>query len=174
MKKKSWKALMILLILLVILCIVSYGLYLHHKNKEAELKRIELGKMYHFQNTALEIDCTIADGYVFYNSDAIEMPELVVDLYVYNKEYPEMGVSFENVVDYLKNEYDEQGQPLIYSRPDNITNYIEWYYHNGDEKAWDEKKKLMDYLSEKNARKYWEMEYSELVKALSEYDVDSE
>ena len=131
-----------LIVLSLVAGFVGYSRYTHTQKEEAEY---ELQTLYKYQNMALAIDLEkYNDRTIFHGSDEIDMKMLVLSLYTYSLSKPEQVVSVQEVVEYLGKEYSEDGSLMVYSCPDSIKDYIDWWWEGGDQK-------IMNFLTRTNA-----------------------
>ena len=120
----------------------KYNRIVRERQEENEY---ELQMLYKYQNMALAIDLEkYNDRTIFHGSDEIDKKMLVLSLYAYSLNKPEQAVSVQEVVEYLGKEYSEDGSLMVYSCPDSIKNYIDWWWEGGDQK-------IMNFLTRTNA-----------------------
>ena len=129
MKKKILYLLIIYLFFGIVAGIGVLG-YCAKKNKE-EKKVLE--SLYYRQNTAFELCGNLNKRRSYHSANELRLNRIVVDLYVFNNIQSEYQVTVDDVIDYLSEEYDSSGKLMVYSIPENIKNYISWYYEDNGE-----------------------------------------
>ena len=167
MKKKIYIVYVLLLIVATAIGIIFF--IIDNQKKKLQEEKNELRRLYYCQNTALKLCGDLSKRYYFHGADEINLEQFCVELYVYNYSRTKYKLTIDEVLNYLGEEYDEDGRPRIYSQPDNIENYIRWEIHIGHEMSdsfrWD----FIYYLKENSSKKINEMSYQEIMDALEEY-----
>ena len=117
--------------------VISVGLFLvvlsfafiYSKNvlKEKAAKEYELQIMYKWQNKAFSLGKNDNDRMSYIGSDKLDLKFLFISLYRYSVDEPDSDLTMQEVIDYLSTEYADDGTLMIYSRPESISNYIEWW-----------------------------------------------
>ena len=134
-----------------------------------EEEKKELALLYRRQNTALKSCFDLSKMDYYHGADEIDLEQLCIELYVYNYTRTKYQLTVDEVLDYLCEEYDANGNLRIYSQPENITDYIGWEIHIGHEMSDSFRWNLIDYLKENSSKKINEMSYKEIMDALEEY-----
>lgn len=165
MKKKKLFIGILILLIGAILIFICWQKKISHEAKTQE----ELEILYKYQNKAFHL-CNDAEGYYFHGIDDLKLQEVVVDLAAFNEAQEEYYVTLEDVVDYLGDEFDDDGQPLIFSCPENIEKYVSWYWHGGSDIIMDYGDRFNEYLMDNGyPHVYRKMEYQEVVDALDKW-----
>lgn len=170
MKKK----ISILLIILV-LGITAYIGFQGYKSQNNKEEKDKLEKLYYRQNTAFELCDNLNERKSYHGADELRLNRIAVDLYVFNNIQSEYQVTVDEVTNYLAEENDANGKPMIYSMPENIKNYISWYYEdNGQDIILDFGAWFNDYLKNNDYPQHFfrKMSYEEVVEALKKYKND--
>ena len=171
MKRKTIFMLAILLttfLIMIIICCMQK----ERSIKQAERKEQE--QLYYKQNTAFEVCDDLIERQYYHGVDKLRLNRIFVDLYVYNGSQKKYNISINDVVDYLCKEYDSNGKKRVYYIPQNINDYIAWYYNGGEDKIWSFCKGFNKYLLANGYEMYWDISYEEVVVALDEYKNSSE
>ena len=177
MKKKE--LLIICIFSLLLIGVIFYGIHLkqvkEEAKKEAEEKR-ELEILYYEQNRAFWLTCDRSKIYSYFSfKDADYKNKTALCIYAYNSVQSDYELTLDEFYTYINKEYDSNGKPMIYSQPENIKRYIDWYFK--------EKKKNIDryeiafigYLVEKGEnRPYTTLSYEEVIANLEEFQKDPE
>lgn len=139
------------------------------KNKKIEEENKELALLYYRQNTAFGLCGDIGKRYYYHGVEELDMNWLYLELYVYNCVKSNYHLTVDEVLNYLSEEYDADGNLRIYSQPDNIKNYIGWDIHIGQDMTEKFSHCLIDYAKKNGYKQYWEMNIEELDNVLEEY-----
>ena len=170
MKKK----LLFLLLLFLLLGNVVYIGFKGYQSQKIKEKK-ELEKLYNRQNTAFELCSNLNERKSYHGVDELRLNRIAIDLYVFNNIQSEYQVSVDEVKNYLAEEYDTDGKPMIYSMSENIKNYINWYFEdNGEDTVLYFGARVNKYLKEHDYRQhfYLDMNYEDVVEALEKYKND--
>ena len=113
---------------ILILGIVLCAWTINRKQKQlAEENEIQF--LYYEQNNAFNLDCSgFESGEYYCGSQKLNLQWIVISLHVYNHSQEKYELTLQDVVDYLASEYSEDGKLMIFSRPEAIDNYIDWYF----------------------------------------------
>ena len=164
-----------LYVLLVFLLIIFTGIGVlfvirDKENKKNEEEKKELALLYRRQNTALKSCSDLSARDYYHSADEIDLEEFCIELYVYNYTRTKNQLTVDEVLDYLSEEYDADGNLRIYSQPENIKNYIGWEIHIGQKVSDIFRGYFIDYLTKKTNKRLLEMSYEEIINALEEYE----
>lgn len=170
MKKRF---IIISIIFLFVAVIVGYGFYKQKERKEWETAaRLQI--LYKWQNYAFRVLCNHEERLCYQGTDKIELQELVVYLHIYDSIQNKYQLTVDEVMDYLSDEYDSEGKLKVYSRPENIEDYID-NYPEVDELAEKFGDEFNEYLMKKGyPHVFRNMTYEEVVEALEKYKNDPE
>jgi len=123
----------IYLIILILTGCLSFAFWRINVSKEAKVQ--EQQTLYRRQNQAFGLSADNHDNRVYFHSEEeLEIPRLIVGLHVYNSDQTDYALTEDTVIDYLSEEYDSEGNLMVYSCPDEIADYIEWWFHGGRQK----------------------------------------
>ena len=113
-------------LLLFIGTVIAIGVYRHKKMVDLETE-VRLGILYKWQNKAFIMDYDHETMYRYLSAENSDLSELAIYLYVYNSMQNKYQLTVDEVLDYLSEEYDSDGKLRVYSRPENIEDYIDNY-----------------------------------------------
>ena len=165
MKKK------IIFIGITIIAIFSVISFYAHQTKKSEEEKSRIAYLYELQNEAFEIHGIYEERCRFQTSEKIELSMLVVDLYAYNynRSDEQLRLSLEEIIDYLGDEYSSNGKLRVFSRPENVENYIVWFLNYKD-KARDFGRGLNAFLQKQGYEFYDDLNYNDVIELLKEYE----
>lgn len=164
-------------VILLCICLTGIGIFFVIRDKEnmiIEEEKSELALLYRRQNTALKACLDLSKMDYYHGADEIDLKNFYIELYVYNYTRTKYQLTVDEVLDYLSEEYDVNGNLRVYSQPENIKDYIGWEIHIGHEMADNFRGYFIDYLKINSNKSLTEMSYEELVDALGEYQNSSE
>ena len=178
LREYTWKIIMrkrIILIGIVIITILSVIGFSTYRIKNIRAENYRIAYLYELQNAAFEIYGTYEERCRFQTSEKIELSMLVVDLYAYNynRSDEQLRLSLEEIIDYLGDEYSSNGKLRVFSRPENVENYIVWFLNYKD-KARDFGRGLNAFLQKQGYEFYDDLNYNDVIELLKEYEKDSE
>ncbi|WP_026653912.1 hypothetical protein [Butyrivibrio proteoclasticus] len=114
------------IIAIVILSITV--LYCINANRKKADSEYQLQTMYKWQNKAFGLGNNNDDKIQTYiGANELDLKLLFVSLYRYSMDEPNSELTIQEVVDYLSKEYAYDGTLMIYSQPESISDYIEWW-----------------------------------------------
>ena len=120
MKKK----IIIISVIILFLCGIAAGLiYRQHKYKEWATE-VKLEILYKWQNKAFLMNCNHKERLGYLSADNSDLQELAIYLHIYNNMQTNYQLTIEDVLNYLSEEYDSEGNLRVYSQPKEIENYI--------------------------------------------------
>ncbi len=124
----------IILIGIVIISILFFIGFSTYRIKNIRDENYRIANLYELQNAAFEIYGTYEERCRFQTSEKIELSMLVVDLYAYNynRSDEQLRLSLEEIIDYLGDEYSSNGKLRVFSRPENVENYLVWFLNYKD------------------------------------------
>lgn len=140
MKKIGW------IISIIIISVMMGCFIVLHTNNEKKEK--ELQWLYERQNRAFDLS-TIEESVRYHGREEMNMQYVAVSLYAYSLENPEKIISLHEVEEYFSKEYSEDGSLMVYSCPDSIKDYIDWWWNGGQSKIFHFYTEVVVYLSEK-------------------------
>ena len=140
------KQIIVVALTLVIILAFVVGYTNYQKNKK--LKEQELMHLYYQQNRAFVVYYNMDTMSYYQGSDNLNLPQLAMSLYVYSVDEPNKELTMQEVIDYFSEEYAEDGTLQVYNRPENIVEYLEWWYDGGSGKIEDFKYAFVSYMSE--------------------------
>jgi len=165
MKKES----LITIILTILIGVSLIAIYWHTKIAQETKDQDELEVLYKYQNKAFHLS-NDAESYYFHGVDDLKLQEVVVDLEAFNESQSDYVVTVDEVVEYLGNEFAEDGQPLILSCPENIEKYVSWFWHGGSDIVMEYGDQFNEYLMDNGyPHVYRRMDYQDVVDALEEW-----
>lgn len=125
--KKIW------IIGFVILGCLLFGINYYNTYQRAKKNAEELNVkiMYDDQNQPFAVDCDLADMDYYHGSNELNLQKLAVYLYTYSLDKPENQVTIRDIQVFLSSEQAEDGTLMVYSCPDSLDKYIEWWWHSG-------------------------------------------
>ena len=158
-----------LIIIAAILC-VAFWVRSYHEKKNAE-RMHELEILYKHQNTAFGMCHDNLDNRIYYHgSDEVNKKFILIATIAYNRDQEKYVLTEQDIITYLDSEYDESGELRVYNRPAAIDDYIEWYYHGGDEKVDYCRSEIDHYLINHNyTENTMEISYEKLVEVNEKY-----
>ena len=120
----------------IIIIIGGISAFLVHRHKVKMFnEQIQLEILYKHQNQSLGLSQDIlANRIYFHGADEINQAYLLIATTVYNSDQEKYQLSEEEIVEYLSSEYDEEGRLRVYNKPEDLDDYIEWYYNGGKAK----------------------------------------
>lgn len=163
------------LLAFVFCCFVVFGICTtRKKNLETANKKLE--NLYYKQNTAFELSENLDDRNYFHGANELRRNRVVVNLFVYNNIQTAYKLTIDEVEKYLNEEYSSDGKPKIYSIPDNISDYISWYWNGGGKIILEFGDWFNDYLSNNDypQHSYRKMNDVDVIDALELYSGDSD
>ena len=165
---------MLVLLFLPVICTICFYINLYNQKRALEKKQ-ELEYLYRSQNIAFEV-CTDYTQCIYYHgADELKLNRIIVDLYVYNISQTQYQLSIDEVINYFDGEYDSDGKLKVYSRPENIENYIIWFAQEESTYLQNFDDNFNEYLMEHGyPHVYRNMSYEEVVDALEIYKNDPE
>lgn len=166
------KKLYALLVFLLII-VIGIGIFFvinEKENKKREEEKKELALLYRRQNTALKSCSDLSKMDYYHSADEIDLEQFCIELYVYNYARTKNRLTVGEVLVYLSEEFDADGELRIYSQPENIKNYIGWEIHAGHEVSDIFRGYFIDYLTKNSQKRLLEMNYEEILDALKEYE----
>lgn len=170
------KKIRIVVSLLIVLTICGITFFLRSYNeKENTKKMLELEILYKHQNKAFGMCRDNHDARLyFHGSDEIDKKYILLATIVYSGDQDKYVLTEQDIVTYLSNEYDESGQLRVYNRPAAIDDYIEWYYHGGDEKVLEYRSEINAYLRENtDIERINDISYEKLVEVVQQYQAEN-
>lgn len=134
-------------------------------------KKRQLPSLYVHQNVAFDICTDYTQNDHYHGANELKLNIIIVYIYAYNDYQSKYNLTLDEVVDYFKEEYTSSRKLKVYSQPENIHDYIEWYYHGGEEKIWDYGNNFNDYMKKQGYPEhiYRKMEYKDVLAALDKY-----
>ena len=141
---------------------MSNVIAVHADNENAKESKddYELQVLYEHQNSAFAVNDSLNNAKYYHDSSYVNTQQLVVYLYTYNMDYPDRDITVQDIIDYLDKEYDKEGALMVYSCPDHIKDYIDWWWSGGSSKISYFSSEVIVYLS-KNGYEHAEV-YSNL------------
>ena len=174
-KKKA--TFIICIISLLLIGVIFYGIHLNQlkeeAKKEAEEKR-ELELLYYEQNRAFWLTCNYSKIYSYYSFEDSKKNLVVISIYAYNNAQSKNKLTLDDFIAYISNEYDSNGKPMVYSRPQNVNDYIDWFFCGGDDLINEFEDYFISYLIDKQKPPYKDMSLEEVIANLEEYQKDPE
>ena len=174
MKKK--RIFIICIFSLLFISVIFYGIHLNQlkeeAKKEAEEKR-ELEFLYYEQNTAFWLTCDFSKIYSYCSFENANKKNTAISIYAYNAQ-SDHELTLDEFYTYISKEYDSDGKPMIYSRPEIIKEYIDWYFNEGKKKIDRYETSFIVYLVRKGEKSILDMNYEEIVANLEEFQKDPE
>ncbi|WP_155839026.1 hypothetical protein [Butyrivibrio sp. LB2008] len=174
MKKKA--TFIICIISLLLIGVIFYGIHLNQlkeeAKKEAEEKR-ELEFLYYEQNTAFWLTCDFSKIYSYCSFENANKKNTAISIYAYNAQ-SDHELTLDEFYTYISKEYDSDGKPMIYSQPEIIKEYIDWYFNEGKKKIDRYETSFIVYLVRKGEKSILDMNYEEIVANLEEFQKDPE
>ena len=174
-KKKA--TFIICIISLLLIGVIFYGIHLNQlkeeAKKEAEEKR-ELELLYYEQNRAFWLTCNYSKIYSYYSFEDSKKNLVVISIYAYNNAQSKNKLTLDDFIAYISNEYDSNGKPMVYSRPQNVNAYIDWFFCGGDDLINRFENYFISYLKDKQKPPYEEMSLEEVIANLEEFQKDPE
>jgi hypothetical protein len=162
-----------IIIILVLLALIGSAITVvtirHQKEVElAESVRLEIA--YYNQNEAFEMDCNGEERRHYLDAQKSRLNVLAVDLHVYNHIQNKYRLTVDEVLNYLNEEYNSDGKLRVYSRPENIEDYIN-IYPEVQEMAVEFGDHFNDYMKAQGYTVYFyrQLSYEEVVSALEKY-----
>ena len=130
--------------------------------------------LYKWQNLAFHL-CYYDESTVFHGIEESNKYYIKLGIYVYNNDQSKYSLSEEDVYDYFRNEYDDEGELSIYNRSEQIQGYIDWWiYDDGEEKINTYKDELNNYMRKKGINKnVSEINLDELDKVICNYEAEN-
>ena len=161
-------------VLLVILLVaiaggISAGIIRKNQIKAVAKDKVGVELLYEWQNLAFEISEDYTHNLEYRNADELKLNHVAVDLCAYNSAKPESQLTVDEVVDYFSDEYDSNGELKVYSKPEKIHDYIDWYYHGGNDSIREFGDGFNEYLRENGNNEYHDLSYEETAAALEGY-----
>ena len=128
--KRKW---LVGLLLIVLAATTIIFMWIYKKNQTIKQNQLaeenEIQFLYYEQNIAFNLDCSgFESGEYYCSSQKLNLQWTVISLHVYNHSQEKYELTLQDVVDYLASEYSEDGKLMIFSRPEAIDNYIDWYF----------------------------------------------
>ena len=163
-----------ILFIVIIGCVLALFMYREHNKKMLD-EQLELEILYRRQNQSLGM-CQghLADRTYYHGADEIDQAYLLVATIVYNSDQANYILSEEVVVTYLSSEYDEEGKLRVYNKPEELDDYIEWWFHGGDEKIDDYYRKIDKYLLDNNyPENIYDISNEKLVEVIHLYEEEN-
>ena len=172
MKKKI---IFITVILSLVIGAIAYGVHLKQVKKEAE-EKLKLENLYHAQNKAFWLTSDPNKMYSYCGfEDTNYKNKSALCIYAYNSVHPDYKLTLDEFYTYINKEYDSNGKPKIYSQPENIKRYIDWYFIENNKKIDRYETAFIGYLVEKGENpRYYALSYEELISNLEEFQKDPE
>lgn len=122
------KKILLIFVIFLSICFILKGFLTFNHNKKAYDRNLELLYMDASYPFAMQKDTCYRD-YSYVNEK-----NLIINLASYKDSNVDSGITLEEVKDFLSSEFDENGNPKILTPPDNISNYIFWYWHDDQRK----------------------------------------
>ena len=165
------KKIIIILILLALIGGAITATIIERNKREEQAGAVQLEILYKWQNRAFEMSCSSEEYLDYLPADRICQGRLTVELFIYNYVQDKYQLTFDEVLDYLSEEYDSDGKLRVYSRPEEIEDYIH-AYPEVEEMSTEFGDYFFDYM---RAHEYpvcsvSEMSYEEVANALEEYE----
>lgn len=129
--KKSYFIGILLSILAFVIALCAWNYYRKQKQlaEEHENQEHEIQYLYYEQNSAFNLGYSGSEsGDCYRDSQKLNLQWTVISLHVYNRSQEKYELTLQEVVDYLADEYSEDGKLMIFSRPEAIDDYIDWYF----------------------------------------------
>ena len=164
------KKIAIITVLLALIGSAMAVITIRHKRTEEWAESVRLEIAYNRQNEAFEMDCNGEDRRHYLDAQKSRLNVLAVDLHVYNHIQDKYLLTVDEVVNYLSDEYDSEGNLRVYSRPENIEDYINCY-PEVQEIAVEFGDNFIYYMKDQGYPVYFyrQLSYEEVVSALEEY-----
>ncbi|MBO4458202.1 MAG: hypothetical protein J5802_10820 [Butyrivibrio sp.] len=140
-----------------------------NQNTGVEKSKVGLELLYEWQNQAFEVSSDYNHNLSYCDADELKLNCVAVNLCAYNNAQQDNQLTVDEVVDYFSEEYDSNGELKVYSKPEEIHDYIDWYYHGGSDCIKDFGEGFNDYLREKGNNGYSDLSYEETSAALKNY-----
>ena len=136
-------------VVIIIGCVSAFLVHRHRVKMYNE--QIQLEILYKHQNDALGMyRVKHADLIYFHGVDELDPAYLLIATTVYNSDQEKYQLSVEEIVTFLSSEYDEEGRLRVYNKPEDLDDYILWYWNGGAAKIEDYYGIIDRYLSEIN------------------------
>lgn len=133
-REKKMKKVVIFLIYVMIISFLVVGYNYYTSRIESAEQKKEAAHQYKRQNMAFGLSSDNHDDRINYHgSDEFNKSKLIIELYVYNNSDTKYYLSEEEVMDYFSNEYNENGELMVFNRSDAIENYIHWWFNGGND-----------------------------------------
>ena len=160
-------------LIIIIACISAF--FVHRYKVKVRNEQLQLAILYKHQNKAFGMcQDNFDDRLYFHGSDEIDKGYILIATIVYSGDQDKYELTEEDVVTYLSSEYDESGQLRVYNRPAAIDDYIEWYYHGGDEKVLEYRSEINAYLRENtDIERINDISYEKLVEVVQQYQAEN-
>ena len=170
---KKDKAVLAVIILVVATSIVArfFGPTITRMIEERREDNLQLPKLYVRQNVAFDVCTDYTQNDRYHGDNELKLNRVVVNISAYNEYQSKYQLTVDEVVDYFEEEYDSSGNPRVYSQPESIHDYIEWYWNGGEEIIGEYGDGFTEYMSKHGYPNpfYRHMEYEDVVTALEEY-----
>ena len=164
---------------LLLIGVIFYGIHLNQVKEEAKKEaeeKLKLEKLYYAQNTAFWLTCDFSKIYSYCSFENANKKNTAISIYAYNAQ-SDHELTLDEFYTYISKEYDSNGKPMIYSQPENIKEYIDWYLYQGylgGEAVRKYETSFIVYLAKKGEKSILDMNYEEIVANLEEFQNDPE
>ncbi len=134
--KRKWLVGLLLIVLaamtIILMLIYKKNQTIKQKQLAEEERKIEV--LYYQQNCAFYIGQAAYDCRNYYrSSNELDLKQMTLSLHVYNISQSVYEITLQDVLDYLDNEYADDGTLMVFSRPDSINDYISWFFFDSGE-----------------------------------------
>ena len=170
------RVIFISMIIFFLIGTIFYGVHVYQAKKaeKAEEEKRELERLYYAQNKAFWLTSDYSKIYSYYSFEDSKKYLFVISIYAYNNAQSRNKLTVDEFIAYISNEYDSNGKPMVYSRPQNVKAYIAWFFCDGDDLINEFENYFIDYLNDKQKPSYEDMSLEEVIANLEEYQKDPE
>lgn len=172
--KKKDKIILAVFALVIVGAIVGKTVGPMIGKKAEEKRRIE--ELYVQQNVAFDVCTDYTQNNSFHGADELKLNNVIVYVYAYNSYQDKYKLTLDEVERYFETEYDSSGNLKILFQPENIHDYIEWYYHGGNKLIEQFGDSFNEYMKKQGYDEhiYRRMEYKDVAANIDEYVNDPE